>query len=139
MGQLSMIEEFHQWEPYALEAEEKSRMLSRELIELTRFHRDAPQPAADHMLFHGDHQAVPRENLRKSFPVNGLSAGTAAAKSGISHWATEDLAFIRALPNLTVFSPADSSNADHILFRNSKIQKLIRVFFRISLHAGEQR
>lgn len=35
-----MIEEFHQWDPYALEAEEKSRMLSRELMELTRFHRD---------------------------------------------------------------------------------------------------
>lgn len=34
-----MIEEFHQWEPYALGAEEKSRMLTKELTELTRFHR----------------------------------------------------------------------------------------------------
>ena len=41
----------------------------------------------------------------------GSSAGTAAAKSGISHWATEDLAFMRALPNLTVLSPADSLEA----------------------------
>lgn len=41
----------------------------------------------------------------------GSSAGTAAAKSGISHWATEDLAFLRALPNLTVLSPADSLEA----------------------------
>ena len=41
----------------------------------------------------------------------GSSAGTAAAKSGISHWATEDLAFLRALPNMTVLSPADSLEA----------------------------
>lgn len=41
----------------------------------------------------------------------GSSAGTAAAKSGISHWATEDLAFTRALPNLTVLSPADCLEA----------------------------
>lgn len=41
----------------------------------------------------------------------GSSAGTAAAKSGISHWATEDLAFMRALPKLTVLSAADSLEA----------------------------
>lgn len=41
----------------------------------------------------------------------GSSAGTAAAKSGISHWATEDLAFLRALPGLTILSPADSLEA----------------------------
>lgn len=41
----------------------------------------------------------------------GSSAGTAAAKSGISHWATEDLAFMRVLPKLTVLSPADSLEA----------------------------
>lgn len=41
----------------------------------------------------------------------GLSAGTVVAKSGISHWATEDLAFMRALPNMTVLSPADSLEA----------------------------
>lgn len=41
----------------------------------------------------------------------GTSAGTAASKSGISHWATEDLAFMRVLPKLTVFSPADSLEA----------------------------
>ena len=55
-----------------------------------------------------------RQNLahmRCDVKLIGSSAGTAAAKSGISHWATEDLAFIRALPNLTVFSPADSLEA----------------------------
>lgn len=41
----------------------------------------------------------------------GSAAGTVAAKSGISHWATEDMAFIRALPNMTVLSAADSLEA----------------------------
>lgn len=55
-----------------------------------------------------------RQNLahmRCNVKLIGSSAGTAAAKSGISHWATEDLAFIRALPNMTVLSPADSLEA----------------------------
>lgn len=55
-----------------------------------------------------------RQNLahmRCNVKVIGSSAGAAAAKSGISHWATEDLAFMRALPNLTVLSPADSLEA----------------------------
>lgn len=55
-----------------------------------------------------------RQNLahmRCNVKLIGSSAGTAAAKSGISHWATEDLAFMRALPNLTVLSPADSLEA----------------------------
>lgn len=55
-----------------------------------------------------------RQNLahmRCNVKLVGSSAGTASAKSGISHWATEDLAFIRALPNLTVLSPADSLEA----------------------------
>ena len=55
-----------------------------------------------------------RQNLahmRCNVKLIGSSAGTAAAKSGISHWATEDLAFTRALPNLTVLSPADSLEA----------------------------
>ena len=38
----------------------------------------------------------------------GSSAGVVAAKSGVSHWATEDIAFTRVLPNMQVFSPADS-------------------------------
>lgn len=55
-----------------------------------------------------------RQNLshmRCNVKLVGSSAGAAAAKSGISHWATEDLAFMRALPNLTVLSPADSLEA----------------------------
>lgn len=40
--------------------------------------------------------------------IIGSSAGVVAAKSGVSHMATEDIAFMRALPNMQVFSPADS-------------------------------
>ena len=29
----------------------------------------------------------------------------------VSHWATEDIAFIRALPNMTILSAADSLSA----------------------------
>lgn len=50
-------------------------------------------------------------HLKCNVKIVGSAAGTAAARSGISHWATEDLAFIRALPNLTVFSAADSLEA----------------------------
>ena len=41
----------------------------------------------------------------------GSAAGVVAAKSGVSHWATEDLAFMRVLPNMTVLSAADSLEA----------------------------
>ena len=49
--------------------------------------------------------------LKLNVKIVGSAAGVVAAKSGVSHWATEDLAFIRVLPNLTVFSPADSLEA----------------------------
>ena len=41
----------------------------------------------------------------------GSSAGVVAAKSGVSHHATEDIAFMRPLPNITVLSAADSLSA----------------------------
>lgn len=47
-------------------------------------------------------------HLRCNIKLIGSSAGVVAAKSGVSHWATEDLAFTRVLPNLQVFSPADA-------------------------------
>lgn len=50
-------------------------------------------------------------HLQCNVKIVGTAAGVVAAKSGISHWATEDLAFTRALPNLTVFSAADSLEA----------------------------
>ena len=53
-----------------------------------------------------------------------------AAKSGVSHWATEDLAFMRALPNLTVLSPADSLEAIKCFEAATKIDT--PVYIRLS-------
>ena len=50
-------------------------------------------------------------NTNANVKIIGTFAGVVSAKSGVSHWATEDLAFMRALPNLTVLSPADSTEA----------------------------
>lgn len=50
-------------------------------------------------------------HLGLNIKIIGSAAGVVAAKSGVSHWATEDLAFTRALPNIMVFSPADSLEA----------------------------
>lgn len=50
-------------------------------------------------------------HLHCNVKLIGSSAGVTAAKSGVSHWATEDLAFIRALPGMTVLSPADGLEA----------------------------
>ena len=50
-------------------------------------------------------------HLGLNIKIIGSAAGVVAAKSGVSHWATEDIAFTRALPNLKVFSPADSLEA----------------------------
>lgn len=47
-------------------------------------------------------------HLKLNIKIIGFSTGTMMSKSGISHWATEDLAFTRALPRLQVFSPADA-------------------------------
>lgn len=50
-------------------------------------------------------------HMRCNVKLIGSSAGVVAAKSGVSHWATEDLAFMRALPGMTVLSAADSLEA----------------------------
>lgn len=50
-------------------------------------------------------------HLQCNIKVVGFSAGVMAARSGIAHWATEDIAFMRALPNITVFSPSDCLDA----------------------------
>lgn len=41
----------------------------------------------------------------------GNSAGFAMETLAVSHWATEDIAFVRALPNMTILSAADSLSA----------------------------
>ena len=50
-------------------------------------------------------------HMKCNVKIIGSAAGVAAAKSGVSHWATEDLAFMRVLPNMLVLSPADSLEA----------------------------
>lgn len=50
-------------------------------------------------------------HLQCNVKVVGSAAGVVAARSGVSHWATEDLAFMRVLPNMTVLSAADSLEA----------------------------
>ena len=50
-------------------------------------------------------------HLHCNVKLIGSSAGVTAAKSGVSHWATEDIAFMRALPGMVVLSPADGLEA----------------------------
>ena len=50
-------------------------------------------------------------HLKLNVKLIGTAAGVVAARSGIAHWASEDLAFIRALPNMTVLSAADGLQA----------------------------
>ncbi|MGN1340405.1 MAG: transketolase family protein [Oscillospiraceae bacterium] len=50
-------------------------------------------------------------NMKCNVKIIGTAAGVATARSGISHWATEDMAFIRALPGITLFSAADALEA----------------------------
>ena len=45
---------------------------------------------------------------RANVKIVSIGAGFAYGPLGMSHHATEDLAIMRALPNLTLFSPADS-------------------------------
>lgn len=52
----------------------------------------------------------------------GNSAGFAMETLAVSHWATEDIAFIRALPNMTILSAADSLSAIKCIMAAHKIQ-----------------
>lgn len=49
--------------------------------------------------------------MKCNVKVIASSGGVSSSAGGVSHWATEDLAFMRALPNMTVLSPADSLEA----------------------------
>lgn len=46
--------------------------------------------------------------------IVSIGAGFAYGSGGMSHHATEDIAIMRALPNVTVFSPADSFETDRV-------------------------
>lgn len=53
-------------------------------------------------------------NLNLNVKLIGTAAGVVAARSGIAHWASEDVAFMRVLPKMTVMSAADSLEAYHM-------------------------
>lgn len=50
-------------------------------------------------------------NLNLNVKLVGTAAGVVAARSGVAHWASEDVAFMRALPGMMVMSAADSLEA----------------------------
>ncbi len=55
-----------------------------------------------------------RQNLsvqQANVKVVGFSSGYTSEQLGISHWATEDISFLRSLPGMTVISPADAFEA----------------------------
>lgn len=53
-------------------------------------------------------------NLNLNVKLIGTAAGVVAARSGVAHWASEDVTFMRALPRMMVMSAADSLEAYHM-------------------------
>ncbi len=53
-------------------------------------------------------------NLHLNVKLVGTASGVVAARSGVAHWASEDVAFMRALPGMKVMSAADSVEAFHM-------------------------
>ena len=53
-------------------------------------------------------------NLNLNVKLIGTAAGVVAARSGVAHWASEDVTFMRALPGMMVMSAADSLEAYHM-------------------------
>ncbi len=62
--------------------------------------------------------------------IVGTSSGFAMEMLGVSHWATEDIAFTRALPNMTVLSAADSLQAIKMILAADEINS--PVYIRLS-------
>ena len=50
-------------------------------------------------------------NLKLNVKLVGTAAGVVAARSGVAHWASEDISFMRSLPHMVVMSAADSLEA----------------------------
>jgi len=53
-------------------------------------------------------------NLNLNVKLVGTAAGVVAARSGVAHWASEDISFMRSLPNMMVMSAADCLEAYRI-------------------------
>lgn len=77
-----------------------------------------------------EHVRQHMSHLRCNIKTVGSSAGVVAAKSGVSHWATEDIAFMRALPGITVLSAADSLEAYKMAFYAASVDD--PVYIRLS-------
>ena len=50
-------------------------------------------------------------HLRLNVKLIGTAAGVVAARSGVAHWASEDVTYMRALPDMVVMSAADGLEA----------------------------
>lgn len=59
-------------------------------------------------------------NLNLNVKLIGTAAGVVAARSGVAHWASEDVTFMRALPNMTVMSAADCVEAYEMAVYSAK-------------------
>jgi len=59
-------------------------------------------------------------HLNLNVKLVGTAAGVVAARSGIAHWASEDIAFMRALPNMTVMSAADGLQAYYMALYSAR-------------------
>jgi len=60
----------------------------------------------------------------------GIGAGFVYSNLGPTHHATEDIAIMRSLPNMTIFSPADPLEAKKVTFASAKING--PVYIRLS-------
>ncbi len=69
-------------------------------------------------------------HLNLNVKLIGTAAGVVAARSGIAHWASEDIAFMRALPNMMVMSASDGLQAYHIARYSS--QHIGPMYIRLS-------
>ncbi len=61
-------------------------------------------------------------NLHLNVKLIGTAAGVVAARSGVAHWASEDITFMRALPGMTVMSAADSLEAYEMAIYSSEYE-----------------
>ena len=59
-------------------------------------------------------------NLKLNVKLIGTAAGVVAARSGVAHWASEDITFMRALPEMTVMNAADCLQAYEMAMYSAK-------------------
>ena len=65
--------------------------------------------------------------LKCDVKIVGMSAGACTGKSGISHWATEDIACMRAIPNMIVMSPADCGEVVKMTVAASRVKQPVYI------------